>query len=136
MSFRVLRRLVCRLCDQDWPSEYLDWQPNDDYGTHADCGGRIGCLPETFSTDVRGQAFYSEAADRDFTTLRQQDKFMGNVTHEIGDTGYSVKGYTPCGDKVHGARLDLSITNAAFSGGGLTSRTSSRERELSRQRTS
>lgn len=125
----------CSTCGHVVDMGYCDWSPDNDYGPcrRNGCSGRLRFVPEGFVTDVFGSAIYSDAAGCEVTSSRERDRIMRNTHHVIGDTGYSVRGYEPAGDKVGGARADHSLKRTAFSGGGIRTRTSTGERALSRR---
>lgn len=136
MSFKAMRSGGCVDCDVVVDLGYCEWDPADNYGSCPDCGGRLRMVPEGFVTDVYGCAQYSDAAGCEVTSSRERDRIMRQASHEIGDTGFKVPGYEPCGDKVGGARPDLSLKKTAFSGGGIRTRTSTGERALAHRSTS
>lgn len=133
MAFKAMRSVGCDRCDLTRDAGLIDWSPTDDYG-RCPCGGTLRFVPEGFMTDVFGSAQYSDAVGDYVTSSHDRDRKMRDAHHEIGDSGFSVKGYEPCGDKVHGARPDHSLKNTAFSGGGIGARTSTGERSLHRDR--
>jgi hypothetical protein len=137
MAFRAMRAGICRACEQVVDLGYCDYAEDDNYGTCGVCGGTLAFHPEGFVTDVYGQSQYSDAVGGYVTSSRDRDQKMRNVNHSIGDSGFNVVGYEPCGDKVGGARPDHSLKNSAFSGGGMqSSRTSTGERSLLHKATS
>lgn len=66
---------------------------------------------------------YSEAAGRSFRSTREKERWMRDPTKNAWGISYE-----PCGDKVGGARTDLSIRNTGFSYPGNSRRTSTGER--------
>lgn len=74
------------------------------------------------STDLH-EPRYSEAAGRAFRSTRERERYLRDPRNNRWGVSYE-----PCGDKVGGARTDLSIRNTGFMYPGMPSRTSTGER--------
>ena len=91
------------------------------WGTCADCGAAMDMKPFVFHTDVRGQAFHSVAAGRDFTSRREQENYMRD------------SGYREAGDKVGGAREETALQDRTYSYASQGSKTTGSERARDRE---
>ena len=107
----VLHDLGCRVCGTTQSDVFV---VGGNYPLC--CGTAMHWIPAKVTTDVLGCEVYSDAAGRSFTSQRQKERFMAQ------------KGFTVAGDKVGGARKDLSIRGSAFSYLGQGSRVSTGER--------
>lgn len=118
----ILHAVRCREC------EFIEERfhvVNGDYGAcpESACRSRDRTwVPRGFNTDVFGSPQYSDATGQWHSSTRDKIKCAAEA------------GFTEAGDKVHGARPELRMTGAVFSGGVFAGmgKTSSGERERTR----
>ena len=80
------------------------------------CGDQMTWIPSKVTTDLFPTPQYSDATGKMHSSQREKERCMRDL------------GYTPKGDKEHGARPDLSIKRSAFSYPGQKSHISTGER--------
>jgi hypothetical protein len=95
----VLHSLHCLCCE--W--EGSDFVSPPDFPPCPECQGPTTWTPAGFTTDVFGAPKYSDAAHRTFSSQREKESYM------------RTQGYEVAGDKVRGARPELSIRGSGFS---------------------
>lgn len=115
MSAKQIRDFRCPACERvvtDHVSAYGDW-PVCACGAEMRVTWERGKCP---ALDAYGVPVYSDATGQYHTSTRDRERAMREL------------GFHPAGDKVGGARTDLSIRGTGFSYGGQASRVSTGER--------
>lgn len=115
----VVHWIYCRVCDR------VEEDARVDLGAMPDCCGepmRVtwehGQAPHTDLHEPR----YSDAAGRSFRSTREKESYLRDPRNNPWGVSYEA-----AGDKVGGARTDLSIKNTGFCYPGQQRRTSTGE---------
>jgi hypothetical protein len=120
MSSRILHDLICKDCEAVRRDVVVI---NGDYPHCTICKGEMTWMPSKVSTDLFATPQFSDATGEWHSSQSEKIKRMKEIG--VATTGVP---YTEAGDKVHGARNDLSIKRSAFSFSGQKSRVSTEER--------
>lgn len=97
---RVLHDIRCAKCQRLMPDVLVDTENMP----KCRCGGATRWVPSRMNTDLYPTPRYSDATGKTHTSQREKERYMRD------------RGFTPCGDKVGGARLDLSLRGTKFFG--------------------
>lgn len=114
MPHLALRDLICRDCGEVYHDVYCEYQK---YGICGICNGPVESAASWNGANggLYGSPTQSDASGQSHSSQYEKEKYMAS------------KGFGACGDKVHGARLDLSMKKSAFSFSGQKSRVSTGE---------